>query len=428
MKLLIVVGARPNFMKVAPILKAIGEFNASRGEWAEPIVPLLVHTGQHYDAQMSDAFFADLELPEPDVFLGAGPGSHAQQTAEIMRRFEPVLVRENPDALLVAGDVNSTLACALVAAKLPAGHKPMIAHVEAGLRSFDRTMAEEINRILTDQICDLLFVTEESGMRNLRAEGIAPERVHLVGNTMIDSLREYESTASLSGVMTRLGIERGEYALLTLHRAANVDDEENFAEILEGLRDLAGAHQIIFPMHPRTQKRIGELGLGTRVAAMRMIEPQGYLNFLCLMKNARLVVTDSGGIQEETAALGVPCVTVRENTERPVTVKSGTNVLAGTRRETIRRAIEMQLAYCGGGQIPELWDGRAGARIVGILAERLMTCSSRSRAAAGNRTNPGKCKIMDSRCSQTQSWSPAERDLLAPTLCCNGWRPKALRL
>jgi UDP-N-acetylglucosamine 2-epimerase (non-hydrolysing) len=378
MKLLIVVGARPNFMKAAPILKAIAEFNRSRSEWAEGIVPVLVHTGQHYDAQMSDAFFSELDLPQPDVFLGVGSGSHAAQTAEIMRRFEPVLLEEKPDGLLVVGDVNSTLACALVASKLAGKSRPAIAHVEAGLRSCDRSMPEEINRILTDQISDLLFVTEESGVRNLRAEGIPAGRIHFVGNTMIDSLREYESQAELSPVIERFGLKRGEYVLLTLHRAANVDDRVSFTEILEGLGDLANSHHIIFPAHPRTRKQIRELGLESfflnkHSTGIKIIEPQGYLDFLCLMKYARLVVTDSGGIQEETTALGVPCVTVRDNTERPVTVHLGTNVLAGTKRETIRPAVQKQLPFRGVRRIPEMWDGRAGARIVGILAERLIT-------------------------------------------------------
>ena len=389
MKLLIVVGARPNFMKAAPILKAVREFNAIRGEWTESIVPILVHTGQHYDWQMSDAFFADLQLPPPDVFLGAGSGSHAAQTAEIMKRFEPVLVARMPDALLVVGDVNSTLACALVAAKL-AVKRPRIAHVEAGLRSFDRSMPEEINRMLTDQISDLLFVSEESGLRNLRAEGIPADRIYFVGNTMIDSLREYESQAELSSALERFGLVNGEYVLLTLHRAANVDDRASFLEILEGLREVARSRRIIFPAHPRTQKQIRELGLEayfefsslfenrnqanavSGVSGIQITEPQGYLDFLYLMRHARLVVTDSGGIQEETTWLGVPCVTVRENTERPVTVELGTNVLAGTRRDTIQQAIQRQLAFRGTRGIPDMWDGRAGARVVGILAEQLM--------------------------------------------------------
>jgi UDP-N-acetylglucosamine 2-epimerase (non-hydrolysing) len=380
MKVLVVVGARPNFMKAAPILKAIRQFNATRGEWFDPIVPILVHTGQHYDAQMSDAFFADLQMPQPDVFLGAGSGSHAAQTAEILKRFEPVVNEHAPDALLIVGDVNSTLACALVAAKLP--RRPHIVHVEAGLRSFDRTMPEEINRILTDQISDLLFVTEESAVRNLRAEGIPEDHIYFVGNTMIDSLREYESRADLSPVLETFRLGRANYALLTLHRAANVDGRDSLVEILEGLRDLAKSHRIIFPAHPRTQKQIHEHVLESyfgqpEAAGIQMVSPQGYLDFLCLMKHARLVVTDSGGIQEETTALGVPCVTVRENTERPVTVDVGTNILAGTKRDPIRQAIQQQLALRGTRQIleiqiPEKWDGHAAARIVQILADKLM--------------------------------------------------------
>ena len=389
MKILIVVGARPNFMKAAPILKAISEFNVARPEWTEEIVPVLVHTGQHYDAQMSDAFFADLELPRPDVFLGVGSGSHAEQTAEVMKRFEPVLANVDPDALVVVGDVNSTVACALVAAKLVsrAHGRPLIAHVEAGLRSFDRSMPEEINRILTDQISDVLFVSEKSGIRNLGAEGVPADRAYFVGNTMIDSLHEHEAKAERSRVLERFGLERGEYVLLTLHRAANVDDRECFLEILDGLSGLAASHRIVFPAHPRTQKQISEHGLESyfrprRIdyekwnSGVQMVEPQGYLDFLCLMKNARMVVTDSGGIQEETTALGIPCVTVRDNTERPVTTEIGTNLLAGTRRETIRAAIQRQLAFRGSCAVPEKWDGRAGARIVQILSERLMAHSA----------------------------------------------------
>jgi UDP-N-acetylglucosamine 2-epimerase (non-hydrolysing) len=384
MKIFIVVGARPNFMKAAPIVKAIREFNAHRGEWIEPIMPFLVHTGQHYDAQMSDAFFSDLDLPSPGAFLGAGSGSHSEQTAEIMKRFEPVLLKEAPDVLLVVGDVNSTLACALVAAKLPAKMKPLIAHVEAGLRSFDRSMPEEINRILTDQISDLLFVTEESGTKNLFREGVALGRVHFVGNTMIDSLLEFSPRAKRSPVLQQLNVTRGGYALMTLHRPANVDERHNLVEILEGLRELAKSCRILFPAHPRTKKQIGELGLESyfhesndnkakaRPGRIEMLGPQSYIDFLCLMKHARIVVTDSGGVQEETTALGVPCVTVRENTERPVTIELGTNILAGMRREGILQAIKIQLEAKHGKSQPELWDGRAAARIVGILAERLI--------------------------------------------------------
>lgn len=373
MKIVVVVGARPNFMKAAPILKAIREFNGMRGEWAGAIQSILVHTGQHYDTKMSEAFFADLEMPAPDVFLGAGSGSHAEQTAEIMKRFEPVLLREKPDVMLVVGDVNSTLACALVAAKMPSTCRPAIAHVEAGLRSFDRGMPEEINRILTDQLSDFLFVTEESGVRNLRKEGVAASKVHFVGNTMIDSLREYESRAETSPIMRTLDLARGRYGLLTLHRAANVDERESLAEILEGISELSKLMTVVFPAHPRTQKKICELGLSRCLAdSVRMVEPLGYLDFLCLMKHARIVVTDSGGIQEETTALGIPCVTARENTERPVTIDVGTNLLGGARRDTIAKAIRIQLASKTRTSLPDLWDGRAAARIVGILADRYM--------------------------------------------------------
>lgn len=382
MKIVVVVGARPNFMKAAPILKAVREFNGMRGEWVGAIQPILVHTGQHYDAKMSDAFFTDLEMPTPDVFLGAGSGTHAEQTAEIMKRFEPVLLREKPDVIVVVGDVNSTLACALVASKMPANCRPAIAHVEAGLRSFDRNMPEEINRILTDQLSDFLFVTEESGVRNLRKEGVPAAKVHLVGNTMIDSVREYESRAEASPIMRSLGVEKRRYALLTLHRAANVDDRESLVEILEGISELSKLMTVVFPAHPRTQKKICELGLSRYFAdSLRIVEPLGYLDFLCLMKHARLVVTDSGGIQEETTALGIPCVTARENTERPVTIDVGTNLLGGIRRDTIAKAIRIQLASKTRTSLPDLWDGRAASRILGILADRYMPADAMAAQA-----------------------------------------------
>lgn len=405
MKILIVVGARPNFMKAAPILKAIRAFNTMRAEWAEMLTPVLVHTGQHYDARMSDAFFADLDLPQPDVFLGAGSGSHAEQTAEIMKRFEPVLVREVPAALLVVGDVNSTLACALVAAKMPPGMRPLVAHVEAGLRSFDRDMPEEINRVLTDRLSDLLFVTEKSGLRNLHAEGVPCDRIHFVGNTMIDSLREYEARAEISSVLARLALQHGEYALLTLHRAANVDRRESLIEILQGLNELSETGRVIFPAHPRTQKQIREMQLESCFGGdatkpgIQITDPQGYLDFLCLMTHARLVVTDSGGVQEETTALGVPCVTLRDNTERPVTIECGTNILGGTQRGSIRQAIRSQLARHHRSSVPELWDGRAAARIVGILAERL---SSGARHAVPEATVQAAVFSADGVEGQTQ--------------------------
>jgi UDP-N-acetylglucosamine 2-epimerase (non-hydrolysing) len=401
MKVMTVVGARPNFMKAAPIVAAIAKKNCEVssltecGHRASPIIrQFLLHTGQHYDQLMSDSFFADLDLPKPDVHLGVGSGSHAVQTAEIMKQFEEVLLREKPDVLIVVGDVNSTVACALVAAKSSwdtRGSRPIIAHVEAGLRSGDRTMPEEINRILTDQLSDLLFVTEESGLRNLAREGVPAEKVHFVGNTMIDSLLKYKEQAEASTILTDLGLRRGvskggsdgavvPFALLTLHRPANVDSRDGFLNILEGLKDLAAEWPIIFPAHPRTQKRIKELGIETLfaskhldqencgVAGIHTLEPLGYLNFLCLMKNASLVVTDSGGIQEETTCLRVPCVTVRENTERPVTLTHGTNLLAGVTREGIREAVKRQLGRTFADEMPEHWDGLSAHKIVAVIA------------------------------------------------------------
>ena len=420
MKIMTVVGARPNFMKAAPIIAAIRQHNncvswnrngeSSNGE-RDTVHHMLVHTGQHYDQRMSDSFFRDLELPQPDVYLGVGSGSHAGQTAEIMRKFEEVLFLEKPDVLLVVGDVNSTLACALVAAKISfdaSGTRPRIVHVEAGLRSFDRTMPEEINRILTDQLSDLLFVTEESALRNLESEGIASQKVHFVGNTMIDSLLAFKDKAETSTILDILGLRNGctgnghgsqvsPYALLTLHRPANVDTRGALLEILEGLEGLAKEHVVIFPSHPRTQKRIKEFGIEqyfvssraaddhdgattpNGMAAIRMIEPLGYLDFLCLMKHARLVVTDSGGIQEETTCLNIPCVTVRENTERPVTVESGTNMLAGVRKDDIRRAVQRQLETTFENICPQNWDGKAASRIVEILVAKcggVIACGS----------------------------------------------------
>jgi UDP-N-acetylglucosamine 2-epimerase (non-hydrolysing) len=380
MKILTIVGARPNFMKAAPLIAAIDRHNVrmssgmpGRADPVDaPIEHILVHTGQHYDDTMSGRFFADLDLPKPDVHLGVGSGTHAAQTAEIMKRFEDVLAVTRPDQVVVVGDVNSTLACALVAAKIsfdPAGSRPLVAHVEAGLRSFDRSMPEEINRIVTDHLCDLLFVTEESGVRNLQNEGIAAGKVHFVGNTMIDSLLACQDRAEMSTVRERLGLRVRSYALLTLHRPANVDTRDGFAEILSGLAQLARQHPVVFPVHPRTRRRLEEFGLGSTLATAGVIltEPLGYLDFLCLMKHAALVVTDSGGIQEETTCLGIPCVTVRDNTERPVTVDSGTNVIAGTQAGTITEAIGRQIIRRRGGGVPPKWDGRAAERILTIL-------------------------------------------------------------
>jgi len=415
MKIMIVVGARPNFMKAAPLLVAIREHNekvAALSSDKQPmetqkIQEMLVHTGQHYDESMSGSFFVDLELPKPDIYLGIGSGSHAMQTAEIMRRFEEVLLREKPDVVIVVGDVNSTLACALVAAKISydsSGKRPVIAHVEAGLRSFDRAMPEEVNRIVTDHLSDLLFVTEESGERNLLHEGIPQERIHFVGNTMIDSLLASQEKAGRSGILEALGLRNGSaktssangarpYALLTLHRPSNVDNRKTFLSILEGLKELSDSCPIFFSAHPRTQKRISEFELesffqfkngkpaanGLEGASQRngihVLEPLGYLDFLCLMKHAALVVTDSGGIQEETTCLGVPCITVRENTERPVTVSCGTNTIAGTRTENIRDAIKAHSKKGRNARAPEKWDGKAGARIIeAIMLEAKKQC------------------------------------------------------
>lgn len=378
MRVLVVVGARPNFMKAAPLLRALAR--RERDGAAPRFETVLVHTGQHYDQAMSSQFFADLEMPRPDHDLGVGGGSHAAQTAEIMRRFEPVLAAERPDAVVVVGDVNSTLACALVAAKTAgsaSAARPLIAHIEAGLRSGDRSMPEEINRILTDQLADLLFVTEPSGVEHLRREGRPPAAIHFVGNTMIDCLLALRAKAAASPVLGRLGLldELGapkRYALLTLHRPANVDRREPFAEILAGLDGLAERMPIIFPVHPRTRGRLAEFALDSAMALPRLTEPLGYLDFLSLMERAALVVTDSGGIQEETTCLGVPCVTVRDNTERPVTIEKGTNLLAGTIAAGIRAAIREQLARPAGRPAPpENWDGRAAERIVAILAQAL---------------------------------------------------------
>src|SRR5450755_462982 len=405
MKIMIIVGARPNFMKAAPMIAAIREYNRTNKPH-EPIRPILVHTGQHYGEAMSGSFFVDLDLPKPDVHLEVGSASHAAQTAEIMRRFEEVLIAEKPDALIVVGDVNSTVACALVAAKISfdsKGTRPLIAHVEAGLRSFDRGMPEEVNRIVTDHLSDLLFVTEESGIQNLMREGIPTEKIHFAGNTMIDSLLAFQSKADASQVLDKLEL-RGQaagvakrgvtpYALLTLHRPSNVDHRETFLSIFDGLQELAGSCPVIFPAHPRTQQRIAEFGLTEffesgntkpepagssspiRSRRIRLVDPLGYLDFMCMMKNAAMVITDSGGIQEETTCLGVPCVTVRENTERPVTVTCGTNVIAGTKAEGIRKAIGEQASSKRSNRVPEKWDGRAGVRIVEVLAAKLVAAN-----------------------------------------------------
>ncbi len=355
MKILHAVGARPNFMKVAPILAQLRK--------RAGMTQVLVHTGQHYDAKMSDVFFQDLGMPDPDVHLGVGSGSHAQQTAKVMTEIEPVLEREQPDVVVVAGDVNSTIAVALVAAKL--GFP--VAHVEAGLRSRDWRMPEEINRVLTDRLSDLLFTPSRDGDENLRAEGIEPSRVHFVGNVMIDSLRAALPRARESRIHARLELSGREYALATLHRPANVDDPEALSRLLSALGQVAARIPVVFPIHPRTRAR---LPAGFEAKNLKLVEPLGYLDFLALTASARLVMTDSGGIQEETTALGVPCLTLRENTERPVTVEVGTNQLVGTDpAKAVAAACEVLAGRAKKGRIPELWDGHAAERVAEVLVQ-----------------------------------------------------------
>jgi len=360
LKIICVCGARPNFMKIAPIVDALAQ--------RAGVETLLVHTGQHYDERMSELFFRDLGIRKPDVNLEVGSGSHAAQTAEIMKRFEPVCLDHRPDWVVVVGDVNSTIACSLVAAKLGI----QVAHVEAGLRSFDRAMPEEINRVLTDAISDLLFVTEPSGVENLRREGIDDEKVHLVGNVMIDTLLRSKARAEASDVLARLGLSAGGYAAVTLHRPSNVDDAETFAGILTALGEITRDMPVVFPIHPRSRKNLAAMGLGAKVdalAGVHLIEPLGYLDFVKLMASAAVVLTDSGGIQEETTILQVPCLTLRENTERPITVSQGTNRLTGPRPAAILSAYrEVRDNPPRTATMPELWDGRAAERIAAILA------------------------------------------------------------
>ncbi len=360
-KVLNIVGARPNFMKIAPIYSEMKRR-------ATEFLPLIVHTGQHYDAAMSDSFFVDLGMPMPDVHLNVGSASHAVQTAKIMMEFEPIVLGQQPDWVLVVGDVNSTIACALVCAKL--GIK--VAHVEAGLRSRDRTMPEEINRILTDSISDLLFTPSPDGDENLKAEGIPAEKIKFVGNVMIDSLLRNLELAENSSVRRDLGLREKKYAVLTLHRPSNVDQKETFCGLLESLLSISERLPIVFPAHPRTRGKIDEFGFAEKVkrSNIKLIEPLGYLDFMRLYSGARLVLTDSGGLQEETTALGIPCLTLRENTERPITIEMGTNILVGTNPEKIKQtafqvlADENSIAHA---KIPPLWDGKTAERICDVL-------------------------------------------------------------
>ena len=359
----IVAGARPNFMKIAPIVRALNARKASAKTAGIDLHLSIVHTGQHYDENMSEVFFRELEIPTPDWHLEVGSGSHAEQTAKIMLAFEKVLQEDRPDWVVVVGDVNSTIACALTAKKM--GVK--LAHVEAGLRSFDMRMPEEINRKLTDTICDLLFVTEESGVRNLRAEGVAEEKIVLVGNVMIDNLMfnlgRIESGEFVPPAYLKEFCDCGKrYAVLTLHRPSNVDRRETLEPIWGALLEVARRIPILFPVHPRTRAKLDAFGLNGD--GFTMSDPVGYLDMLYAVRNAKLVLTDSGGLQEETTVLGVPCVTIRENTERPVTVDIGTNNMVGTDPEKIQAVAFSILSGQGKkGAIPPLWDGNAAERI-----------------------------------------------------------------
>jgi len=363
LKILNIVGARPNFMKIAPVVR---EMRRRESDFQ----PLIVHTGQHYDAAMSDSFFTDLDIPKPDFHLEVGSASHAVQTAKIMMAFEPVVLQEKPDWVLVVGDVNSTIACALVCSKL--GVK--VAHVEAGLRSRDRTMPEEINRILTDAISDLLLTTSQDADENLKAEGVSEDKIKFVGNVMIDSLFYNLEKAKTSTIREDLNLSEKEYAVLTLHRPSNVDEKNIFSGLLKALISISENLPIIFPAHPRTKTRIKEFGFAERVenSQITIIEPLGYLDFMQLYSGAKLVLTDSGGLQEETTALGIPCLTLRENTERPITIEMGTNILVGTNPEKIKQTafeILSRSNFAQNKKIPPLWDGRAAERICDVLLE-----------------------------------------------------------
>ncbi len=363
MKILNIVGARPNFMKIAPLHRAFQQH--------EQVESKIVHTGQHYDEKMSDIFFNQLELPKPHYFLGIGGGSHTQQTAKIMIAFEKVVEDEKPDLILVVGDVNSTIACTLVAIKMGVP----LAHVEAGLRSGDRTMPEEVNRVLTDSVSDYLFVTEQSGMINLAKEGIADEKVFFVGNVMIDSLAYFREKAANNDILQQADTKAGEYILMTMHRPANVDNEAGLKSILKIIKNAAKYKKVVFPIHPRTSNNMAKFGLKDQLESIDnlvLMGPQGYLQFLKLMENAALIITDSGGIQEETTYLQVPCLTFRDSTERPITTTLGTNqLLRDLNPVTVHeKMVEILNGQTRKGVIPPLWDGQAAERIAAILVEK----------------------------------------------------------
>ncbi len=365
MRFIIVCGARPNFMKIAPVVRAIKIHNSSHG--ANQIQPTLVHTGQHYDFKMSKVFFQDLELPEPDIYLGIGSGTHAEQTGRIMIEFEKILIQNKPDIVIVVGDVNSTLAAALASVKL---HIP-VAHVEAGLRSRDMSMPEEVNRLLTDAISEYLFTPSPDANKNLEIEGVSKEKIFLVGDIMVDSLLFHKERAEKSKILDQFKLKRGEYALLTLHRQENVDNKDKLTNILNALTKICKKIPIVFPIHPRTLKNINNFGIKDLLidTQVQVIEPLGYIDFLKLEMDARMVLTDSGGIQEETTVLGIPCLTLRNTTERPITLSQGTNKLVGSNTEEIvSSALEVLQSRTKESKIPEYWDGKAAERIVNIIS------------------------------------------------------------
>lgn len=368
----IVIGARPNFMKAAPITTGLKRY--------KDIETILVHTGQHYDQGLSKVFFDDLKLPKPDYYLGVGSGTHSEQSGRIMIEFEKILQKLDPDIVLVVGDVNSTLACALAAAKYrcaQARYSPVIAHIEAGLRSNDWRMPEEINRRLTDNLADLHFTTEPSGQDNLLKEGISGDNIFFVGNVMIDSLLKFRPQAEKSSVLTNLNLKKKNYAVLTMHRPGNVDEKKDLTDILGVLKEIAGLFKVVFPVHPRTKKMFQQYGLATDF--LEMTPPLGYLDFMKILINAKFVMTDSGGIQEETTALNIPCLTLRKNTERPVTVEQGTNILVGNNRDLILEQVRKIIAGHGKkGRIPSFWDGKTAHRICKIVFNYLKTHKARN--------------------------------------------------
>jgi UDP-N-acetylglucosamine 2-epimerase (non-hydrolysing) len=371
MKIVNIVGARPNLVKISPLLRVMRRYTQ--------IQPILVHTGQHYDETLSDIFFRQMKIPKPDVNLDVGSGSHAWQTAEILKRIESLLLEQRPDLVLVVGDVNSTIAATLAATKLCIP----VAHVEAGLRSFDRSMPEEINRVLTDAVADYMFVTEEDAIANLAREGRPRESIFFVGNVMIDALLHFLPIAQKSSICDELALKNGDgcrsFCVLTLHRPANVDSVETLQSLLLAVDEVADLMPVIFPVHPRTQHRLADLGIRNR-SQIRMIPPLGYLDFLCLLSRAKIVLTDSGGIQEETTALGIPCLTLRENTERPVTVTEGTNQIVGQNSDRIIAAArEIVSGKRITGRVPRLWDGHASERIVEIILREAL-----HNSASGN--------------------------------------------